>query len=218
MNSPASPTVTNSATRARPLVWLAWLIILAALAWFVVRNVPRYFVVTPESYGDYFWPKVSWLLPHVVGGLFALVIGPLQFWPRIRRDYLQFHRISGRVYVVTVLVGAIAALGLASTIGADYAAYALGLTGLALAWLITTSMAFVAIRRKNIAQHKQWMIRSYVVTFAFVTFRIGDDWMNNSGIMSDQQRLAFLAWGCWAVPLLLTEVVLQSKAVFGRCA
>lgn len=216
MSPPELPAAASPAAKARPLAWLAWLLILAALAWFIVKNVPRYFVLTPESYGDYFWPKVSWLLPHVAGGLLAILIGPLQFWPRIRRDYLQFHRISGRVYVVTVTIGSIAAFGLASTVGADSAAYALGLAGLGFAWITTTGMAFVAIRRKNLAQHKQWMIRSYVVTFAFVTFRLADDWMRAGGIMTEHERSSFLAWGCWAIPLLFTEVVLQSKAVFAR--
>lgn len=27
-----------------------------------------------------------------------------------------------------------------------------------------------------------------------------------------------LAWGCWAVPLLVTEVVMQSRAVFSQKA
>ncbi|HEY5551806.1 MAG TPA: DUF2306 domain-containing protein [Opitutaceae bacterium] len=190
--------------------------ILSCLAWFVITNVPRYLVVTPESYGGYFWPKVSWLLPHVASGLLAILIGPLQFWPRIRRDYLQFHRIAGRVYVVTALAGSVAAFGLASSVEAGDAAYAMGLSGLALAWIVTTTMAFVAIRRKILAQHKQWMIRSYVVAFAFVTFRLAEDLMSATNIMPGHERSSVLAWGCWAIPLLFTEVAIQASAVFKR--
>jgi hypothetical protein len=73
----ATPSVSMAATRAKPLVWLGWMVILAALAYFVTKNVPRYFVFTPESYGAYFWAKASWLFPHVVGGVLAAVIGPL---------------------------------------------------------------------------------------------------------------------------------------------
>ena len=36
--------------------------------------------------------------------------------------------------------------------------------------LAISGMALIAIRRRNFIQHKEWMIRSYVVTFAFVTF------------------------------------------------
>jgi len=212
MNSSDAP-VAAAPGRPRLLRWFGWAVVLGLLVYFVADNVPRYFVLTPQSYGDYFWGKVSWLLPHVVCGLVAIVIGPLQFSARIRRDYLPFHRIAGRVYVVTVLCGAIAGLGMASSVGKDSAAYALGLTGLALAWITTTGMAFVAIRRKNIIQHKQWMVRSYVVTFAFVIFRLGSDLLRAGNVLPSHERSAMLAWACWAVPLLVAEVVMQSAAV-----
>lgn len=86
----------------------------------------------------------------MVCGVLAAVIGPLQFWPKMRRDYLPFHPIAGRIYVVAVLVGAIASVGMAAKVGSDDAAYAFGLIGLSLAWVTTTVMAFVAIRRKNL--------------------------------------------------------------------
>ncbi len=185
---------------------------LSCLAYFVVKNVPHYFVFTAQSYGGYFWPRVSWLFPHVVSGLIAILIGPLQFWSGMRRKYLQAHRIAGRVYVATVLTGSVAALGLAVTIDHG-SAYSLGLAGLAVAWVTTTAMAFVAIRIKNIEQHKQWMIRSYVVTFAFVTFRLLDEVLGRRHILSDDERGKLLAWSCWAIPLLFAEVVIQARAM-----
>lgn len=53
--------------------------------------------------------------------------------------------------------------------------WALGLQGLAFAWFVTTGMAYISVRRKKIQQHKEWMIRSYVVTFAFISFRMLSD-------------------------------------------
>lgn len=213
MNPPETPSVAASAKKPDLLASFGWFVVLALVAYFIVKNVPRYFVFSAESYGRYFWPRASWLFPHVASGLVAILIGPLQFWPRMRRDYLPAHRIAGRVYVVTVLIGSIAAFGMASKAEGG-AAYAWGLTGLGLAWATTTLMAFVAIRRKNLIQHKQWMVRSYVVTFAFVTFRLLDDAMGAGHILPDDERAKLLAWACWAVPLLVTEVVLQGGAVF----
>ncbi len=209
-----SPSVTVAHKSARPLVWFTWFVVAVLIAYFVIENVPRYFVFTADSYGAYFWPKANWLFPHVACGLFALVIGPMQFWPKIRRDYLPYHRIAGRVYVVTVLVGAIASVGMAAQVEKTSAAYALGLIGLAIAWVTTTGMAFVAIRRKILMQHKQWMVRSYVVTFAFVAFRLGSDVIQAGNLLPAHERSAMLAWACWAVPLLVSEVAIQAGAVF----
>jgi uncharacterized membrane protein len=198
---------------SRILLWLGWALVLGTSAYFLVKYTPRYFVLNAASYGKYFWAKAGWLFPHVVAGMFALVIGPLQFWPRMRRDYLSFHRLAGKIYVTAVAVGSIAAFGMAMTIGGK-PAFALGLTGLGVAWLVTTGMAFIAIRRKNIVQHRQWMVRSYVVTFAFITYRLANDLMIAGGLFAYADRQAMLAWGCWAIPLLMTEVLLQAKAVF----
>lgn len=98
----------------------------------------------------------------------------------------------------------------------DNLGYRSGLAFLAVAWLTTATMAFLAVRRRNFVQHRQWMIRSYVVTFAFVSYRLVDDVMDFYGFASSEGRDAMLAWMCWAVPLLLTEVVLQGRQIMAR--
>ena len=85
---------------------------------------------------------------------------------------------------------------------------------LAIAWLATTGMAFAAVRRRNFTQHREWMIRSYVVTFAFVTFRVFRDVAVANGLASFGEMQAVMAWACWAVPLLITEMWFQSRAIF----
>ncbi len=212
MSHPDAASLPGETKKPKMLLWLGRALILGLIVFFVQKYVLHYFSFTAASYGD-FWPKASWLFPHLACGALAILIGPLQFWPKMRANYLQAHRIAGRVYVVAVLVGSIAAYGLASKIDGG-SAYSLGLAGLATAWLTTTGMGFVAIRRKNLEQHKQWMVRSYVVTFAFVTFRLCDDSMRAMHIMSDDERSKVLAWACWAVPLLVTELIIQGRAVF----
>lgn len=209
---PENPATAVPGSRMKRIVWLAWLVGLVGLAYFVSKAT-RYFVVTPESYGNA-WPQVSWLLPHIVCGVVAAILGPLQFWPRIRRDYLPFHRLAGRIYVVVVLGGSLASLGLSLRMSSANAAYAGGLIGLAGAWILTTTLAFVAIRRKNLAQHRQWMIRSYVVTFAFVTFRLFDELLSKRGLVPEHEFYSIMAWACWAIPLLFTEALLQSAEIF----
>ena len=66
------------------------------------------------------------------------------------------------------------------------------------------------------SQNRQWMICSYVVTMAFVTFRVMEDLLETKGIGTKLDRLTLMSWACWAVPLLFTEVAFQAKAVFSR--
>ena len=43
---------------------------------------------------------------------------------------------------------------------------------LAIFWLVSTGMTYLAIRNRRIQTHKEWMIRSYVLTFFFVNARL----------------------------------------------
>src|ERR1700758_655911 len=54
------------------------------------------------------------LIPHTLCGVLALLAGPLQFSSRVRTRYLKFHRVLGRVYVVSVFIGAFTGIALAA--------------------------------------------------------------------------------------------------------
>ncbi len=91
--------------------------------------------------------------------------------------------------------------------------YAAGLFALSIAWLLTSSLAFFAIKRLDFVQHKEWMIRSYLVTFSFVTFRLGTDVLSYFGIGEQMVNYTLMAWAAWALPLLVTEAVIQGRKI-----
>lgn len=107
------------------------------------------------------------LIPHTLAGTFALLIGPINFSTRIRQRYLQLHRILGRIYVISVFVGSFTGMALA------YGRPGFPGTSMqAAAWMVCTTAAFIAARNRQIVVHRQWMIRSYAVTFTFVSSRV----------------------------------------------
>ncbi len=107
------------------------------------------------------------LIPHTLAGILALLIGPVNFSTRIRQRHLRIHRILGRLYVISVFVGSFTGIALAA--GRP------GLPGTSMqaaAWMVCTVAAFITARNRQIVQHRQWMARSYAVTFTFVSSRI----------------------------------------------
>jgi len=191
---------------------LALAIVLLIAAGFVYLYVFPYYLHYNEaafnSSAANHWQMRGWLLLHISSGMLALLIGPWQFSRRLRQRYLQLHRVSGRVYVIAVLFGCAAAFRLA--IGTTFGkAWGLGLAGLAFAWATTTLMAYYAVRQRQISIHKEWMVRSYVVTFAFVTFRVLNDFPPMMNWLPEAERSNTYIWVCWAIPLLITEVILQ---------
>jgi heme/copper-type cytochrome/quinol oxidase subunit 3 len=75
--------------------------------------------------------------------------------------------------------------------------------------VLTTAMAYAAIRRGEQRLHREWMIRSYTVTFAFVTFRLIEKFILPLHLASDDEIDSMMAWASWSVPLLLVEPMLQ---------
>ncbi len=214
-------TVESSATGAQmagvsrvstgKTAWLMLAFLTAAGFWFFVAF--PYLTLTAETLFLYDGER-GWILTHVGLGTVALLTGPVQLWLGFAHRRMSLHRTLGKVYMVTVFLGALVALRLAFTPSAGLV-FGIGLGVLAVAWLLTTGTAFLAIRRRQIAQHREWMIRSYVVTFAFVFFRMIVGVMQAGGIGTLPEQLATAAWLCWSLPLVITEVVLQARKTLG---
>jgi hypothetical protein len=158
-----------------------------------------------------YWPRRGWLLTHIAGGLIALLTGPVQLWLGLHNVKMDVHRKLGFVYIAGIAIGSVGAIGLALQTDGGLI-FGSGLFFLAMAWLTTTSLAFMAIKKNLIDQHKEWTIRSYVVTFAFVTFRIGQVAMTGRGV-DLPTAIGVMAWACWAIPLLITEAVIQGRKI-----
>ncbi|HEX2853402.1 MAG TPA: DUF2306 domain-containing protein [Opitutaceae bacterium] len=148
------------------------------------------------------------ILIHVFCAAVALVTGPFQFFPGIRRRR-AIHRRIGYVYFSAVLTGGIAGLAMA------FIAYGglvskLGFGALAVLWLYTAAMALLAIRKKSYAAHEVWAIRCFALTFAAVTLRLYLGAFFAMGLSFDDFYPA-LSWLCWVPNLLLVEwIILRS--------
>jgi uncharacterized membrane protein len=165
-----------------------------------------------ESFGAHYWPRRYVLLLHIVGGLTALLAGPFQLWSGLRQRVPRVHRVVGYCYITGVALAGGSAFALAWY--AEPRDFGVALAALAVAWWTCIGMAFAAIRRRRIDQHRQWMIRGYVVTFSFVSFR----WLVGLPVWDflGDAAPATAVWLCWVLPLLFTEVVLQWRQVAAR--
>jgi hypothetical protein len=196
-------------------VWGRAVVLLAVTAvafWFVLANVVPYIVPDAVHAARYAAARRVGLLVHIACGTVALLIGPVQLWLGLGRRHVGLHRRLGVVYVGSVALGSASAFSLAVTTRLGWVV-GMGLAGLGLAWLVTTALALAAIRRRQIPQHAEWMIRSYVVTFAFVTFRLLWAAFRAAEVGTLPEQLAVASWLCWSGPLLFTEAILQGRKI-----
>ena len=207
---PSGQTSTNSSKWLLKGLYVA---VLLVGAYYVLTRAFPMLLPSEETYGTYFWPRAPWLFPHAILGIVAITIGPFQFISAIRNKYLNVHRMMGRVYVIAVVLGGISGMYLAITTGINFP-YMIGLITMSFFWTASAVMAYLAIRNKKIELHKEWMIRSYVITFtAFVFTRLIIDVLNRTDLATNTEVLAFSVWSSWVIPLLLTEIVLQWRKI-----
>jgi uncharacterized membrane protein len=111
-------------------------------------------------------------LVHIVPGMLFMILGPLQFSATIRARHLRWHRLSGRVFVICGLVIGISALvmslGMPAIGGVNQAA---ATTLFGTFFLFALCKAFWHIRRREIALHREWMIRAFSIGLAVATIR-----------------------------------------------
>lgn len=147
-----------------------------------------------------------WLAVHAGGAATALLVGGFQLLPALRRRR-ALHRWLGRVYAVGCIVGGLSGLRLA--FGTSAGAFAgLGFGLLAVLWLYATGQAWRLARARRFDEHREWMIRSFAMTFAAMTLRLylpvapilGYDFM-------DGYRLT--AWISWIPNLMVAELYLR---------
>lgn len=146
---------------------------------------------------------------HVFAAALALLLGPFQFSSRLRSARPRLHRWLGRVYLGGgVLLGGFSGLYLSQFAFGGPAAK-LGFAALAAFWLFTGARAYLAIRRRAVAEHRRWMMRNFALSFAAVMLRL---YIPASVIAGLEFAAAYaaIAWLCWVPNLLFAEWRLRS--------
>jgi uncharacterized membrane protein len=179
---------------------------IAVMMAYVIYHNER-FLIEPtnpiwQHYAHFKW----WLLPHGVFGALVLLLAPLQFSDRLRRRFTKWHRIAGRVYVVGVL--GLAPLGAYIQYYQERMGFPRSFTVLAgvdAAMLITTTViAFLFAYKRRIAQHRQWVTRSYAVALVFIggRFVMGVTGWEQLGV----EIVQAIIWSCLALSILLADL------------
>ena len=197
----------------RALIWTLSLTV-AGYAVFAYAFQPVGALVHPDIRAA-FQARPAIVLTHVFAAVLALLIGPLQFWVRLRQGSPSFHRWSGRVYLgLGVLVGGLAGLYMAFHAYGGIASR-LGFSGLALGWLYTGMRAYLSIRARDIAAHRAWLIRNYALTFAAVTLRLYVPAAVAFGV-TFETAYPVIAWLCWVPNLVFAHWFVRRSVTSGR--
>lgn len=155
-------------TIERSSIFVFWTIIIALSAYFFYENVAVYL----RGYrSEAFQKSAFWVSTHLIGGSIALFFGPIQFWNGIRNKYLSFHRTAGKIYIIGAFIAGLSALRL--SLISSCVTCRVSLLIVSVLVIVTTFAALWSIKNKDVAAHRQFMIRSYICVFSFVAVRVG---------------------------------------------
>lgn len=171
-------SATRTSDRDHPFVftrYLGWSLIAISAITIGLFAVPPYVTLDPLlsriPINSLFESHMVWLSIHAIPSGLALIIGPFQFVPAIRNRWPKAHRLAGRVYLCSVVLGSLAAISATIMTTAGVAAQ-VGFSLLIMGWLYSAYEAYRAARQRRFADHRIWMIRNYALTFAAVLLRL----------------------------------------------
>ena len=148
---------------------------------------------------------------HVFSAIVSLLAGFTQFSDDFFRKHRKLHRYFGHIYVWNILVINVPA-------GMVLAVYANGLLPGRIAfvlldsiWFIFTYKALMSAYRKDFVAHKNYMIRSYALTFSAITLRTWKTILSNSFDIDPIELYMIDAWMGFVPNLLVAEWIIRFK-------
>ena len=198
-----------------PGVLLALGIVSGAWAWQIIA-LPVFQLEAAARHAGHF--PLTFL--HALGGSLVLALGALNLYIGATRRGFRFHRQVGLGYllfgtitsVVAILVS-LSRLHAGQNASMRFELASVSNTGwslvmLSLAWLGAAAMAWRAARNRRHDNHRDWMIRSYVLAWSFVLCRVVDRVPGLEGLPALGGGDAFI-WISWILPLGLAELAIQ---------
>lgn len=156
---------------------------------------------------------------HVASAGLALLLGPWQFAAWLRNRHPRIHRTNGRVYLISVGLGAATGFVMSFVSSVGLLGF-FGFAPLSVLWGWTAWRAYRTARSRQFRTHQAWAIRNFALTYAAVTLRL---WFGllilvqlpfaasgtfEQTLLDAYAPVPYLAW----IPnLVIAELILRSR-------
>lgn len=160
------------------------------------------------------------LVLHILSALLFCLLGAFQFAPGLRHRWPSFHRLSGRLVVLCGLVAGLAGLWMTQFYPFSAGFQSPLLYGFRMlfgsAMVLSLVLGLVAILRRNLARHRAWMLRGYVLGQGAGTQALTAlIWMLCVGFLHEPTK-DWLMGASWVINLVVAEWIIRRKRTKGR--
>ncbi|MGZ4079121.1 MAG: DUF2306 domain-containing protein, partial [Bacteroidia bacterium] len=129
----------------------------------------------------------------------------------LQNNYRKVHRLIGKIYVFNILIINFPAALIMAYYANGFLPSKIAFFILDSLWFGFTLKAFLEAKRRNIASHKEFMIRSYALTFSAITLRTWK--LILSGMYNIEPITLYMidAWLGFVPNLLIAEYLIRRK-------
>jgi uncharacterized membrane protein len=158
---------------------------------------------------------------HIISAMLFCILGAFQFAPGFRRRRPGWHRIAGRLLVVSGLVAGLSGLWMTQF----YPLHGQQLQGNLLyivrllvgaGMIVSIALSWAAIMRRDITQHRAWMIRGYAIGQGAGTQVLTMlPWALIFGAPSELNRDILMS-AAWVINLAVAEWIIRRRTRRGH--
>ena len=130
-----------------------------------LTRLARGVAVTPEN--SRFFASPQPVIIHILSASIFCIIGAFQFAPDFRKRNPRWHRIAGRILIVSGILAALSGIWMTQFYPLKPDLQGDLLFGLRYAFgsamVLFIMLSFLAIRKGDVSQHKAWILRGYAI-------------------------------------------------------
>jgi len=180
----------------------------------VFRDNVQFLVLKQAYIHNPVWKAAFYI--HVFSAVVALLAGFTQFSTQLLREHPKLHRVIGKIYVANILV-------INFPVGLIMGIYANGgLPGktafllLDVLWFYFSLKAYTSARNRRFVDHKNYMIRSYALTFSAFTLRMWKSILSNTIDIDLAELYVIDAWLGFLPNLVIAEIIIRWNKLFQK--
>ena len=214
--------VINQAKTMKIASTIGWVVIVLSVLLMLFSGANRLASLTQDAataddlgvrYIEHPWVSIF----HIVPGVLFLTFAPLQFVARIRRRRISIHRGSGRILATLAAISSVLALVvnfLFPAFGGISTQSAVIFVSVLL--LFSLSMAIRHILRKEVRQHREWMIRTFALAMSVASQRVFFILFRSLMGLTTEEAFGATFWLAIGVNLVVAEVWINHTRTVGR--
>ena len=146
---------------------------------------------------------------HIFTSTIVLFSGLFLFSKWVLKNLPRLHRFFGKLYVGLVLLLS-APSGLIMALHANGGTLAkIAFVLLTFLWWWFTYLGYITARRKDFNAHKNWMARSYALTFSAITLRFSQMLLGMYFLLDPVFQYVLISWTSWIINLAVAELIIR---------